>query len=108
MVTAGSSWPGAVSVGMPRPLSSTRTAAVVGEGHDDPVAVARQRLVDRVVHDLPDQVVQASLAGRADVHARALADRLEPLEDLDRGGVVLHAVGRLREVLDGHGPAFVV
>ena len=54
----------------------------------DGVAVAGQGLVDRVVHDLVDQVVQAALAGGADVHARALADRLEALEDLDRAGVV--------------------
>ena len=65
----------------------------------DPVAVAGQRLVDGVVDDLPDQVVQAALTGGADVHAGALADRLEALEDLDRGGVVLDvrraASGRL-------------
>ncbi len=55
----------------------------------DPVAVTGERLVDRVVDDLPDQVVQAALAGGADVHARPLADGLESFEDLDRGGVVL-------------------
>ena len=63
-------------------------AAVGLEGDDDPVAVARERLVDRVVHDLPDQVVQAALAGGADVHARPLAHRLQAFEDLDHGGVV--------------------
>ena len=72
-------------------------AAVGQQGDHDPVAVAGQRLVDGVVDDLPDQVVQAALTGRADVHAGALADRLEALEHLDRGGVVLDAVGRLRE-----------
>ena len=56
--------------------------AVGQQGHLDPVAVAGQRLVDGVVDDLVDQVVQAALAGRADVHAGALADRLETLEDL--------------------------
>ena len=91
MVTAGSSWPGAVSVGMPRPLSSTRTPVRL-EGEHDPVAVAGQRLVDRVVDDLPDQVVQPALTGRTDVHARALAHRLEALEHLDGGGVVLDAL----------------
>ena len=71
--------------------------AAVGEQRDhDPVAVAGQRLVDGVVDDLPDQVVQAALAGRPDVHAGTLADRLETLEDLDRGRVVLDTVGRLR------------
>ncbi len=69
--------------------------AVVEQGDLDPVAVAGQRLVDRVVHDLPHQVVQAALTGRADVHARTLADRLETLEDLDRGRVVLALLDRV-------------
>ena len=81
---------------------------VRGEGQHDPVAVAGQGLVDPVVHDLPDQVVQAALAGRADVHARSLADRLEPLEDLDGRGVVLDAVGGLRRVDLGHGHPFLL
>ena len=62
--------------------------AVLHQGDVDGVGVAGQGLVDRVVDDLPDQVVQAALAGGADVHAGALADRLEPLEDGDRAGVV--------------------
>ena len=41
-------------------------------------------LIDRVVHDLPDQVVQTPRAGGADVHARTHPDGLEPLEDGDR------------------------
>lgn len=87
-------------------------AAVVDDGqaavraHDDldVVAVARERLVDGVVDDLVDQVVQAARPRRADVHAGALADRLEALEDLDlvravvAGGLRRHAGGvrRLR------------
>ena len=63
-------------------------AAVGQQRHVDGVAVAGQRLVHRVVDDLVDQVVQAALAGGADVHARALADRLEALEDRDRAGAV--------------------
>ena len=47
------------------------------------VAVAGQRLVDRVVDGLVHEVMQAVGAGVADVHGRALADRLESLEDLD-------------------------
>ncbi len=46
-------------------------------------------LVDRVVDDLPDQMVQASLTGRADIHTRSFADRLEPFEDFDGFGTVL-------------------
>ena len=64
----------------PRPGRRRRPCRVT----HDPVAVAGQRLVDGVVDDLADQVVQAALAGGADVHARALAHRLEALEHLDR------------------------
>ena len=63
--------------------------AAVGEQRDpDARAVAGHRFVDRVVDDLPDQVVQAGEAGRTDVHAGPLADRIEAFEDLDRVGVV--------------------
>jgi hypothetical protein len=85
-------------------------AAVVGDPHATvgqqgdlyPVAVPGQRLVDGVVDHLGDQVVQAALAGRADVHARPLADRLEALEDLDVAGVV-RMVGGARVVGGGGG-----
>ena len=80
---------GCMSTGMPRPLSMTRTPPSASSDDVDRVAVAGQRLVDRVVHDLPDQVVQAALAGRADVHAGPLADRLEALQDGDRRGAVV-------------------
>ena len=54
-------------------------------------AVARLGLVDRVVDDLEDHVVQAGcVVGVADVHARALAHRLEALQDLD----VFSRIGR--------------
>ena len=51
--------------------------------------MAGERLVDGVVDHLVDEVVEAARAGRADVHAGSLADRLEALED----GDVLGAVG---------------
>ena len=58
----------------------------------DAIAVAGQRLVDGVVDDLVDHVVQAgAVVGVADVHARALAHRLEALEDLDALFVVSDA-----------------
>ena len=62
---------------------------IIGMNRDrDRVAVARQRLVDGVVHDLVDEVVKASQAGRADVHARTAANRLEALQDGDVLGVI--------------------
>ena len=67
---------------------------VVGVDDDlDVVAVARQRLVDRVVEHLEHHVMQAGAVGRvADVHARALAYGIEALQDLDAGRIVVVAV----------------
>ena len=55
----------------------------------DVVAVTGQSLVDGVVHDLVDQMMQAPLAGRADIHAGALAHSLQALQDLNLAGVIL-------------------
>ena len=62
--------------------------AVLHQRDVDGVGVAGEGLVDRVVDDLPHEVVQAALAGGPDVHAGPLAHRLEALEDGDRAGVV--------------------
>ena len=57
---------------------------VVGVERDVNVgAEAREGLVHAVVDDLVDEVVQALLAGRADVHTGALTNGLEALEHLD-------------------------
>src|SRR4051794_41948371 len=55
--------------------------------------MTRHRLIDRVVDDLVDEVMEASNAGGADVHAGPLADRLEAFEDLDVLGVVVRGLG---------------
>src|SRR5699024_7697702 len=71
--------------------------AVRPQGYFDGVAVAGHGLVHGVVDDLLDHVVQTALTGGADVHAGALAHRLEPLEDGDvRGLVVLGSVRWVR------------
>ncbi len=68
-----------------------RDAAAVVEHDDgvvllerdvDLVAMAGQRLVDRVVHHFVDEVVQAVRAGRPDIHAGTLADMLQSLQYL--------------------------
>ena len=58
------------------------------QGHLHGVRGAGQRLVDPVVDDLPQALHQTAGVGGADVHARPLAHRLEPLEDEEVSGVV--------------------
>ena len=72
-------------------------SAVVGDGggvvgveaHIDGVAVSFQSLIDGVVDDLPEAVHEASVVGGADVHAGALAHRLETFEDREVPCVVV-------------------
>ncbi len=63
-------------------------AAIGLQGDRDVGGVARERFVDRVVDDLVDEVVESAFTGRADVHAGALANRLQTFEDLNVAGVV--------------------
>ena len=72
-------------------------ASVIGDLNDvilqdldlDVVAVAGQRLINGVVHDLVHQMMQTALTGGADIHTRALAHRLQTLQHLDLAGVIL-------------------
>ena len=57
--------------------------------HGDVVAVARQGLVDGVVHNLVHQMVQARGRRGADIHARALTHGFQPLQHLDLRRAVL-------------------
>src|SRR5215469_9733022 len=50
----------------------------------DFIAEAGQCLVHRVVDDFNHQVMESALGGIADIHARTLAYRFEPLQDSDR------------------------
>ena len=54
----------------------------------DFVAIAGHGLVDGVVHHLVNQVVEAFVAGIADVHGRAFPHGLQAFEDLDLVGVI--------------------
>ena len=84
--TPSSSW---MSTGMPRPLSGTVTEPSAFRVTVDAVAIAGERLVDRVVDDLVDHVMQAgAVIGVADIHARPLAHGIEPAQHLDGGGIV--------------------
>jgi len=62
--------------------------AVGQQRYDDVIAEALEGLVDAVVDDLVDQMVEASGAGRADVHAGPAANGLQALENGDVFGVI--------------------
>ena len=67
---------------------------IVAQNYDvDLRAVPGQRLVDRVVDDLVDEMMQSPLGGVADVHSGAFTNRFESLENLDGLGAI--AVRRL-------------
>ena len=78
-------------------LVDRHAAAVVGDGQPvaglerdlDPGGMAGDRLVHRIVEHLGGEMMQRALVGAADIHARPAADGLEPLQHLDRGGVVI-------------------
>ncbi len=92
--TPSSSW---MPVGMPRPSSVTVQEPSALSVTVTSVGEAGERFVDRVVDDLVDHVVQArAVVGVADIHAGALAHRVEAAQHLDRIGAVVVAalVGR--------------
>jgi hypothetical protein len=83
-----------------------RGRAVAVQDHLDPVAIARERLVDRIVDDLVDHVMQAgAVVGVADIHARTLAHGFEAAQHLDRIGAVVFAIagGRAVQFVLAHG-----
>jgi hypothetical protein len=54
------------------------------------IGMPGQRLIDGVVHHLVDHMVKAgTVVGVADIHARPLADGIQPLQNLDGIGTVL-------------------
>ena len=74
------------------PVVTYLDGTVVVDGHRDVIAVPLEGLIDGVVHDLPHAVHETALVGGADVHSRALAHGLEPLQDGEvAGGVVAPA-----------------
>lgn len=61
---------------------------VLVESDDDMRRISCHRLIDRVIDDLPHEVMETTLIGRTDVHTRTFTDGLKPLEDLDITGIV--------------------
>ena len=74
--------------------------------HLDPRRMPRDRFVHRIVEHLGGEVVERALVGPADIHARTPPNGLEPLEHLDRGGVI--GVGAAWSEVVGHGEREVV
>ncbi len=70
--------------GNPATIVGHRRAAMVGIEHDfDAGRMPIDRLVDRVVDDLPEKMVIPVGIGAPDVHRRTFADRLQALENVD-------------------------
>ncbi len=65
----------------PAPAVRNGDAPVAMQRDFNPVAVTGERLIDGVVDDLPEAVHQPARIRRTDIHARTLANRLEPFED---------------------------
>jgi hypothetical protein len=63
---------------------------VLVDGDVDLFAETANGFVDRVVHDLVDEVVKTRGTCGPDIHRRPLADRIESFENLDGTGVVAH------------------
>src|SRR5215208_5061730 len=84
------------------PVVGDRDGVVRVDGDEYLRAVSGQRLVYRVVDDLPYEVVKTPGPRRADVHTRAPLDGFEAFEDLDRTcivsalGILAHGVSRQR------------
>ncbi|CAI8229582.1 MAG: Uncharacterised protein [SAR116 cluster bacterium] len=54
------------------------------EHHLDDIAMTGKRLVNGIINHLIDHMMQArAVIGVADIHARPLAHRIKPLQDLD-------------------------
>ena len=49
-------------------------------GHIDMSAMARQKLIDRVIKNLANAMVESSLVGSADIHAGLFAHGIQSLE----------------------------
>jgi len=71
-----------------------RNGSVGGKFHLDPRAMARQGLVDGVVHHFIHAMVQAALERVPDVHCRPFPDRFQPFQNLDFRPVVAFALRR--------------
>ena len=59
----------------------------------DMIAKAGHGLVNSVIHHLINQMVQPAVIGRADIHARTAANRLQPFQHLNVVFIIM-GIGR--------------
>ncbi len=57
-------------------------------GYPDAFTEARHRFIDGIIDNFPNQMMQATRGCITDIHARALADRVQSLQRLYGGFVV--------------------
>ena len=77
-----------------------RNGVALVDRHLDLRAVARERLVNGVIHNFVNEVVQAARGCGADIHARALAHRFKALKHLNFRGVVVVGLIHCRGLQD--------
>ena len=77
----------------PTTVVADADTAVGEQGHVDACAVPGHRLVDGVVHDLPDEVMEPLGSRGSDVHRWTTPHRFETLEDLNGIGFIRRARG---------------
>ena len=67
----------------PPVVRNRQRAAILVQRDDDPIAFLGEILVDRVIDNLPEQVMQTADIDPADVHRRPLPHGLQPFQNLD-------------------------
>ena len=65
-----------------------RAGTVNIDAYPDMVAKPREGLVNRIIHDLVDEVVETACIGASDIHGRTFAYRCEPFKNGDVGCIV--------------------
>ena len=68
------------------------TGAVRFKDHLDRGAESGKMFIDRVVHDLVDQMIEAPCGDAADIHAGPCPYGLKPLQHFDTGSVVIISI----------------
>ena len=74
------------------PVVFDRAGAIDLNADQNLRALAGERLIDRVVEHLIDEVVQTADPAVADIHIRAFADGLDTAQDFDAAGIVLMSI----------------